>query len=244
MSSYCGDMENLKETFPAEALTRLRRHNLLRALLEAEVTEAAIREAAVDDNERRVAWGRWQGDRSEEEAYAIAEKSLGWGRNDLEWQLMRPLRLQKTARERFALKAETRFLQRKDQLDLVTYSLVRSQDSALARELYLRLASSEARFADLAPQYSEGPERYSQGQIGPKPISQAHPILAERLRCAKDGELIEPFSIEGWWLIVRREQLLNAQFDEAMRDRMSLELLSEWIQAEVTEQLQRLNTEA
>ena len=35
---------------------------------------------------------------------------------------------------------------------------------------------------------------------------------------------MEPFRIQQWWLVVRLEQYEPAQFDQAMAQRMSLEL--------------------
>ena len=113
----------------------------------------------------------------------------------------------------------------------------------MARELYLRLAAGEASFGQLAEQYSDGPERFTQGVIGPKPLSNAHPKLAERLQTARDGEVIEPFAVADWWLITRRDQLLTASFDEGIADRMTQELFQEWVQSEAQAHLAALKTQ-
>ncbi len=67
----------------------------------------------------------------------------------------------------FAAKAEARFLERKNELDQVVYSLLRLENSFLARELYLQIESGESNFADLAKRYAEGPERNTNGIVGP-----------------------------------------------------------------------------
>lgn len=234
-------MSDSISAFTPEALAVLRRHNLLLSLIQAVVVEDEITEVAVLPEERDQLIARWQGQMSEEEAAAVARDKLGWSPEDLEWQLLRPARVAKLARERFEAKAEARFLQRKDSLDQVVYSLVRTKDGSLARELYLRLAAGEASFAQLAASYSDGPERLSQGVIGPKPLSDAHPQLAERLRTARDGEVMEPFAVADWWLVTRRDQLLAAQFDGAMAERMTQELFQEWVQSEAQTRLAALN---
>ena len=83
---------------------------------------------------------------------------------------------------------------------------MRTRDGFLARELYLRIANGEANFADLAAQHSQGNESKTNGIIGPVPLNQAHPILAERLRTSQPGQLQEPFSIDEWWLVLRLER--------------------------------------
>ena len=120
-------------------------------------------------------------------------------------RLERVIRRQEYIRERFAPKAEARFLERKNELDQVVYSLLRLANNFLARELYLQIESGESNFADLAKRYAEGPERNTNGIVGPVSLTQAHPALVEKLRVAQPGVLLEPFRIADWWLVVRLE---------------------------------------
>ena len=144
-----------------------------------------------------------------------------------------PARLQRALEARFTARAGVRFLSRKNQLDRVVYSLLRVKEPGLARELYLRIAEGEADFSDLASRYSEGPERDSRGIVGPVPLTQAHPRLAERLRTAQVAALLEPFAVESWWLVVRLESLTPATLDQATGRQMAAELLDEWAEEEV-----------
>ena len=65
----------------------------------------------------------------------------------------------------------------------------------LRRSLFLRIDGSESDFGDLAAQYSEGPERNTKGIIGPVPMTQAHPAVAELLRTSKPGVLLHPVKL-------------------------------------------------
>jgi parvulin-like peptidyl-prolyl isomerase len=124
----------------------------------------------------------------------------------------------------------------------VIYSLLRVGDAALARELYLRIAEGEADFAQLAARYAEGPEKATRGVVGPVPLLQAHPQLAELLRTSRPGELRPPLQIEQWWLVVRLENLRPATFDETMQRRMARELFDDWVAEEVAQRLAQLRT--
>ena len=228
----------------ADVSDLLRHHNLLMPLLQAVVVEEATAAVQLSEEECQKLLQQWLGARPLEEAQRQTWEQLGWRPEDLQRQVLQPARLRLLAQEHFAAKAEARFLKRKGQLDQVVYSLVRCPDGGLARELYLRLATGEANFRDLALQYSDGPEKMSAGVIGPKPLSSAHPLLAERLRTARDGEVIEPFAIENWWLVVRRDQYQPAQFDDTMAARMAQELLQEWLQEGARAQLALLNAAA
>lgn len=154
----------------------------------------------------------------------------------------RPIQLRKAAHERFGHKVEQHFLHRKSSLDQVVYSLLRVKDPDLANELYLMLASNESNFADLAAHYAEGPERNTRGIVGPVPMNQAHPLLAEKLRSSQPGELCTPIRIEEWSLVVRLESLRPANLDPATEAVMAQELLMQWVGEEAKGRLAALNT--
>ena len=220
-----------------EAIELLRRHNVLISLFQGLVAEEATEEIIIEPAELDQLLQAWYGQQSREDAIEVVRRRLGWNEAVLNWQVQRPEKLRRLAKQQFTAKAEAHFLKRKGQLDQVLYSLVRVKESELARELYLQLSAGETNFGELAEKYSDGPERLTKGLIGPKPIAAAHPQLAERLRTARDGEVIPPFEIAGWWLVVRRDQFEPAVFNEAIEEQMSQELLQEWIQAEAERRL-------
>jgi parvulin-like peptidyl-prolyl isomerase len=159
---------------------------------------------------------------------------------DFQLLVQRPLRLHRLCEHEYLHKAEARFLERKASLDRIVYSLVRVGDPGLARELFLRIEAKEADFATLATEFSQGPERGTRGVVGPVPMLQAHPELAQRLRTSSPGLLLEPFQIEQWWLVVRVESYTPATLDDATRLSLAKELFDEWLQAEVGRQLSKL----
>jgi len=212
----------------------LRRHGLLQQLVARLVMAEAVGEIGLSETEQdQVRQGLCQQlevkDPSQLEA-ALADK--GWNEGDTLWNAELPLRLQKFAEADFLHKAEARFLDRKNQLDQVVYSLLRVQDPFLAKELYLRIAEGEANFADLAAVFAEGPEKRTKGVIGPVPLTQAHPAVAEVLRTSQPGDLHEPLQIENWFLVIRLESYKPASLDEATKNQMANELLQEWANEE------------
>ena len=226
-------------SIPGPVAALLRRHDLFRPLIQRQVVAEAVAAVTVNQDEREQLLNAYmQRHRLAEMANLdshLSDRALD--RGNLEWLLELPLRTQRYALEAFGPKAEQRFLERKNNLDQVVYSLLRLKDGFLARELYLQVLEGESDFADLAARYAEGPERTTRGVLGPVPLTQAHPVLAERLRTTTPGVLMEPFPIEDWWLVVRLERYLPATFDEAMRNRMCSELFEEWVQEEVSRRL-------
>ena len=220
---------------PPELWRALARHGLLIPLLRQSVVAAAVANVSVSEQESeegRKAWGA-ANRLGSTEAVIQHLKTHGLQEADALWQAELPRRIQRHCQEHFSHRAEQRFLARKNQLDQVIYSLLRVDDAALARELYLRIAEGEADFAELAARYAQGPERSTRGVVGPVPLLQAHPALAELLRTSRPGQVQAPLRIEQWWLVVRLESLRSASFDTDMSERMARELFEEWVDEEV-----------
>jgi parvulin-like peptidyl-prolyl isomerase len=147
--------------------------------------------------------------------------------------VLRTIKLDRFKQENFASKVDSYFLQRKSQLDRVSYSLLRVKDLHLAQELFFQIQAGEATFANLAQQYSGGQESETGGLIGSQELSIPHPTLAQKLRSLKVGELAYPLQVVDWFAIVRLEKQLPAKLDQAMRSRLIDELSDQWLAAKL-----------
>ena len=224
-------VQDLSRVISPEGRQLLQHHNLLRPLIEKMVIDETTAAAVVTDEklaEARLGLLKRRGYSSLEQWPDLLNE-LGKSDEDLSGQLLRTLRVSAMAREKFAPKAEARFLERKNELDQVVYSLLRLSSPFLAKELYLQIESGEANFADLAGRHAEGPERNTNGIVGPVPLTQAHPILVDKLRVAKPGDLLEPFKVSDWWLVVRLERYSPATFTDEVSDAMCKEMFDAWI---------------
>ena len=72
-------------------------------------------------------------------------------------------------------------------------------------------------------------------------MTQAHPALSERLRTSQPGQLLQPFQVDKWWLVVRLERYEAAQFDDNTRQRMAQELFQEWLNRELLDKIRNLS---
>ena len=152
--------------------------------------------------------------------------------DELVEQITIPLKKQFYSLKEFGSNAESHFLKRKDALDKVIYSLIRVRDPDLAYDLYLRLEEGKSNFITLVQRFSEGPEKNSNGKIGPTSLSTAHPLLRELLVNQRIGLVLEPVQIENWWIVAKLEERIDAVFDDAMKMYMACELFEDWLQNE------------
>lgn len=143
------------------------------------------------------------------------------------------LKVEKLKNKMFGGKVEQFFLKDKELLDRVTYSLLRLRNQQEAEELYLQLSDDEASFAELASKYSKGIEKNLNGLIGPISLGETNPVIAERLKISKPGQLWPPFCYQDWWLIIRLERNLPAVLDDKMRENIINMMYEEWINQQI-----------
>ena len=222
-----------------DLLAELRRHNLLKPLVQLQIIAEAVGNERVEPEELATARVQFLKQKGLDDSESINTYlcSQGLTQLDFEWQIALPGRIKEHCRRKFLHKAEAHFLNRKNQLDLVTYSLLRTKDAFLAQELFLRIDGGESNFGDLASEYSEGPERDTKGIIGPVPVTQAHPTVAELLRISKPGVLLHPVQVSEWWIVMRLESYKPAIFDESMAERLSRELFDQWVNEELARKM-------
>ena len=167
-------------------------------------------------------------------------KFHGVSESEMEINLYKSLKIEKFKNEKFADKVEDLFLKRKSNLDRVTYSLIRSKSRDKIAELNIRLKEEEDTFSELSSEFSEGVENVLHGLIGPLEISKVNPVIAERLKASKAGQLWPPFECEGWWVLLRHERFIPATLNIEMRNRLINELYEVWITSKIKTALSTL----
>ena len=219
-----------------ESILLLKKNKLLKTLIKRELIESILSKVSIEKSLK------------EETIKKFVEKLGGKGEQSLEDWLSKnnltisemeqlaltPIQLNKYCKDHFSHKVESIFLERKNDLDIVVYSLIRTQNKTLANELYFRILGKEDEFGNLAAKYSEGPEKNSRGVIGPINTSKSHPLLTELLRTSPVGIVQPPVSVGNSYLVVRVELYEPAQLDNLMREKMRQELFEQWIEKETS----------
>jgi parvulin-like peptidyl-prolyl isomerase len=167
------------------------------------------------------------------EAITAALQQLCITQIQLEKLATKELKLEKFKQATWGNKLEQYFLQVKPQLDKVVYSLLRTDNSEIAQELFFRIQDGDATFTDCAKEYSQGQEAQTGGLIGPVPISQPHPAIAQKLATIKPGQVSPPIKLENWYVIIRLESFVPAQLDDAMKVTLLNHLFEQWLAEEI-----------
>jgi parvulin-like peptidyl-prolyl isomerase len=142
-------------------------------------------------------------------------------------------KLQQFKQENWGNKVGSYYLTRKVQLDRVVCSIIQVADGTIAQELYFRICSEPKIFSKLALNYSQGAESFDGGKVGPIPISRLHPTISTQLLLLKPGEISPLFTIDNFYIFVRLEQVVPAQFDAELRQVLLDELFEQWLQSKI-----------
>ncbi|MCY7381812.1 MAG: peptidylprolyl isomerase [Microcoleus sp. CAN_BIN18] len=215
----------------------LKRYQLMPQFLRGVIVDQAIASFSCSDEERHSAVENFlaQHQLTAPEAKEAWLRSQNMTAEELQEMAVRPLLIEKFKQETWRPKVDNYFLTRKASLDHVVYSLVRTKNPALANELYFRILEAEQSFAEVARDFSEGPESKSGGLLGPVPLSQPHPAISKLLSVSQPNQLWTPRPLAEWMVIIRLEKFIPAQLDESMRLHLINELFESWLAEQISQ---------
>ncbi|MBD2579429.1 peptidylprolyl isomerase [Oscillatoria sp. FACHB-1406] len=219
----------------------LEKYNLLPQLAREAIIDRAIEEIAIAPDEiERTCESFWN---QRQLLQPEVQKQWLWQQGitpeQLREKLLRELKILKFKKDTWSNHLSDYFLLRKSSLDGVVYSLVRTSNLNIAQELYFRIQTGESLFAEVARQYSLGPEAQTGGLVGPVELSRLDPALAEVLVSSEIGQLRPPLQFGEWSILLRLEERIPAQLNGIMEQKLLDELFESWLQERVTEVVQQ-----
>ena len=116
------------------------------------------------------------------------------------------------------------YKKRKSSLDKYYYSIIKVKDRSLADELYLRIKEKESSFFEIALNFSEGDEKFNGGKVGPITLMDVDKNLCSIIEVSDEKQLWSPRKLNDLWIIFFLEKIINAEFNNQLRIKLSLEL--------------------
>ena len=181
-------------------------------ILEKEIQEFYLRNKIIDNND-----------------LDNTLKNRGITKEELHYQITLPLKIFIFANKKFQKELKMYFLERKDFLDEYTFNIIRVKNKELAFELYFRIDSEESDFINLSERYSYYSDLYPKGLFGPKNLQGINPIIADKLIISSPGELIQPFQVDEWWIILKLIKKENAKLDKKTSKMLLIEIFNNFI---------------
>ena len=130
--------------------------------------------------------------------------------------------------EQWGVRLKELFLERKDQLDLVSFRLIRIENHGVALEVYHRLKEKESSFDSLANRFGvlsdQNKDTFRKNKrMGSLPIQ-----LQNKVRTMNLGDISKPLHTGSDYLIIQVEQFEGAKFTESLKDKILLDQFSSW----------------
>ena len=149
-----------------------------------------------------------------------------------------PFKQYKFCKEMFGESLYTNYLKYKSFFDIVTYSIIRVDSESKSKEIYLQLKDDKRVFSELVNKYSQGPERKSQGIIGPIRLNQGHPLLQKQIIQYKDLCFSQPFKIDSKWIIIKVENFIESKLDDFVEKEIYKIELENFLKEEIKKYLE------
>ena len=123
------------------------------------------------------------------------------------------LLMMKWASNEWSNRLESLYLERKNDLDLISCSLIRVVDPFLASEIYHRLRSDKIPFDQLSWQFGEGPERKNSGFFPLVRASKLPDGFMPLIKKLNEGEVLKPHKVGKWNVIIQLHKFVQSQFN-------------------------------
>lgn len=219
----------------SDLIPLLASYNIMPQLICESIIDLAVKSVTCTEEETAYAlekfYQHW--DLTSKEQRLAWRERYGLTQEQLELTATRKLRIEKFKQVSWGHQLEPYFLQRKRQLDKVIYSLIRTEHRGIANELYFRIKEGEQSFAELAREYSQGPEAQTGGILGPVELGTVAPNFAQLLYTSPVGVIQAPVRFGEGWAIVRVEKLIPAQLDDFTRQRLLQEKFEVWFKQQL-----------
>ena len=216
---------------PEEIVHLLNRYHLLPQLIKEVIIDEAIINLDCSPEEQKLACEEFY----HQQMLTTPAQQADWlekhqiTSEQLAKQLARQVKVNKFKQITWGSQLKAHFTERQGQLHRLVYSLLRTNDLATAQDLYFRLITQEESFADLARENSLGPEAKNDGLVGPVELGSLHPTLAENLAQSEPGQLLPPLELGQWFIIVRLEEWLPVELDQALAKKLLDDLFNQWL---------------
>ena len=234
-------IQDLQADFSAPSFDQIRKGNLLRIYLKEFVLNEVTKNISIEKKQLEDAKRIFYKEKNINDNTQLNEFLLfnGINEKDLEYQISLPLKVEILSTYVLKNKIENHFLKRKDELDLYKYNVIRVKGCDLAHEIYFQLEGSESNFFDLSKTYSLDNKIFPDGVVGPKNTVGLHPVIKGKLRNYNVGNLIKPFQIDNWWLIIKLLEKREASLDQNTSKQMALELCEIFVHDKVNDLIKK-----
>ena len=134
------------------------------------------------------------------------------------------------------------FLQKKNDLDIISFNFLRVANQAVALELYHRLKENESTFSELSKIYAVGPERMNDPFKKNQRVGSLPDGIKQFIKTLKVGQLSKPMQIKTDFLLFRIEEFKPVEFSDSIKEKLLIDQFTSWASQVAQLSLDRLTS--
>lgn len=219
----------------AISIAELRKRDLLLVYLRSIALDDLVSDIDYSPDDYEQAERQWLAGKSEEKSIQLAWSENGLTPDDVKYQIIRNAKSRSYARQNFQPLVATRFLEKKNSLDRVTFSLLFFDERESATAAYLSLSNNEFSFHEYPINAHSFRKDY-----GPTPFSKIPLAIANGLRQMSDASVSTPFKIENKYVIAKRVEVKEAVLDSRMSEYLCMDMFAEHVSRQALDLLDNL----
>lgn len=148
-------------------------------------------------------------------------------------------RINNFAREEWNNRANKYFLEDPSRFEMIKGKIMRVSSKEIATELYFRLKAKEQTFDMASYIYGEGFERKNGGHINCC-VKEFPYGLGKYVKQLKEGEIMKPIRIKGFFVLVELLKKTNASYNETVENEICMSLFGVWVERLVKQMVEEL----
>ena len=228
--------------FNAHNLTRhIRQKGLVEEFIRDQLLQRILAQVDLPQQQQDQIWADFLRQNELEDAQALeaflAAKYLN--QDLLREQVIRPHRLIQYRESMWGPFVNGLYLQRKDEFDIITFSMVRSRDYNVMQEVYFRLKDGEETWLSIGRQLNpDQPE--TPVVFGPVYRAQFASELVDHLYSCGVGVISPATTIGGWTVVSRLEHIQPSVLDDTIRAILLKDRFDAWLEEQCRSTLQSL----
>ena len=225
-----------------EGFEKLAKYGMLNLFIKNQILDREMENITLTEIERNEAKNIYKKSHKieSEKEYEYHKQKMNYSDKSIQYNIELPLKQYKFCKKMFGESLYTNYLKYKSFFDIVTYSIIRLDSESKSKEIYLQLKDDKRVFSELVNKHSKGPERNSQGIVGPVRLNQGHPILQKKILQNKDLGFSKPFQIDSIWIIIKVENFIESKLDDFVEKEIFKIELENFLKQEVEKYLETM----
>ena len=209
-------MTNKIDYIKDEALQKLAKYGMLNLFIKNKIIEREMQNISLTEVEKNEAINMYKKTHKIEsqKAFENHKQKMNYSDESIQYNIELPFKQYKFCKNNFGETLHANYIKYKSFFDIVTYSIIRLESESKSNEIYLQLKDDKRVFSELVNKHSKGPERNSQGIVGPVRLNQGHPILQKKILQNKELGFSKPFKIDSMWIIIKVEHFIESKLDD------------------------------